>query len=91
MADEFLKGLLDVFSVASPAILSVLSSHWTELTHYLYVIGLNDARLVLRDALKAIHTIVRGLSLEIYAIQLLTPLRNTKTPAIQQLDQHMCA
>ncbi|KAG5663551.1 hypothetical protein KAF25_001487, partial [Fusarium avenaceum] len=33
------------------------SSHWTELTHYLYVIGINDARLVLRDALKAIHTI----------------------------------
>lgn len=38
-----------------------LSSHWIHLVRYIYMLGINDGRLIIRDAMKNIDTIVRDL------------------------------
>jgi hypothetical protein len=53
--DENLRQLI----AASPEYSRELSSHWIDLMQPIYKLGLNDARLIARDVLRRVETIVR--------------------------------
>ena len=58
MAGVYRRRLSDLVTAADPTARTRLGSHWTELLHYLYHIGFNNARLITRDGTKTLNKIV---------------------------------
>lgn len=58
MAERYVWCLHDLRLEANEVIITHLSSHWVEALRHLYVFGINNARLLARDALKKVHHLV---------------------------------
>ena len=81
MAETYVQILNEVIS---SGVSSELLSHWLQSLHYLYILGLNNTRLIVRDAMKTLHELVRHiLAQSTLLLLLLTAIRNI--PMLQSL------
>jgi len=55
MAETYVQILNEVLSSGVSSISSELLSHWLQSLHYLYILGFNNTRLIIRDAMKTLH------------------------------------
>lgn len=59
MAETYVHILDEVISSGVSSISNGLLSHWLQSLHYLYILGLNNTRLIVRDAMKTLQELVR--------------------------------
>ena len=59
LAETYVQILNEVISSGVYSILDELLSHWLQSLHYLYILGLNNTRLIVRDAMNTLHKLVR--------------------------------